>query len=88
MIRSRFARSEEPVSVISTMASASCGTLTSVAPQENSTRACTLCRARYFFVRFTTSVAITLPSRSRADCAGAFSGTASTQRTGARLCFA
>ena len=63
-MRSRFARSDEPVSVISTMASASCGTFTSVAPQENSTRAFTPWRARYFFVRFTTSVAITLPSRS------------------------
>ena len=87
-MRSRLARSDEPVSVTSTMASASCGTFTSVAPQENSTRAFTPWRARYFCVRFTTSVAITLPSRSCADCTGASSGTASTQRTGARLCLA
>src|SRR6185369_13834859 len=37
-IRNRFARSVEPVSVASTMASASTGGLTSVAPHENSTR--------------------------------------------------
>src|SRR6266446_170759 len=45
-MRKRFARSDAPVSVTSTMASASCGTLTSVAPQENSTRAFTPCFAR------------------------------------------
>ena len=43
----------------STMASASCGTFTSVAPQENSTRALTPWRARYFSVMCTTSVAMT-----------------------------
>ena len=37
MMRSRLARSVEPVSVASTMASASTGGLTSVAPHENST---------------------------------------------------
>src|SRR5579883_1621508 len=37
-IRRRLARSEDPVSVTSTMASASIGGFTSVAPQENSTR--------------------------------------------------
>ena len=67
-MRRRLARSDDPVSVTSTMASASCGTFTSVAPQENSTRAFTPWRARYFFVRFTTSVAITFPSRSFTDC--------------------
>ena len=36
-IRRLLARSELPVSVTSTIASASCGGLTSVAPQENST---------------------------------------------------
>src|SRR5579859_6756564 len=46
MTRRRLARREEPVSVTSTMASASCGTFTSVAPQENSTRALTPFRAR------------------------------------------
>ena len=37
MMRSRLARSDEPVSVASTMASARTGGLTSVAPHENST---------------------------------------------------
>ena len=41
MIRSLLARSEEPVSVTSTMASASSGGFTSVAPQLNSTLAVT-----------------------------------------------
>ena len=45
-IRRLLARSELPVSVISTIASASRGGLTSVAPQENSTCACTPCLAR------------------------------------------
>src|SRR5258708_22551658 len=45
-IRRRLARSEEPVSVTSTMASASCGTFTSVAPQEKSTRPVTPCTSR------------------------------------------
>ena len=45
-IRRLFARSELPVSVTSTMASASRGGLTSVAPQENSTLAVTPCWAR------------------------------------------
>jgi hypothetical protein len=43
MIRSLFARSEDPVSVTSTMASARRGGLTSVAPQENSTVTFTPC---------------------------------------------
>jgi len=37
MMRRRLARSDEPVSVTSTIASASTGGFTSVAPQENST---------------------------------------------------
>src|SRR3990172_5357287 len=44
-IRRLFARSELPVSVTSTIASASLGGLTSVAPQLNSTRAVTPPRA-------------------------------------------
>ena len=46
IMRSLLARSEEPVSVTSTMASASSGGFTSVAPQLNSTRAFTPLRAR------------------------------------------
>ena len=64
-MRKRLARSDDPVSVTSTIASASCGTFTSVAPQENSTRAVTPWRARYFSVMRTTSVAMIFPSRSR-----------------------
>ncbi len=45
-MRSLLARSEEPVSVTSTMASASTGGLTSVAPQLNSTLALTPLAAR------------------------------------------
>src|SRR5207248_10440830 len=79
-IRSLFARSEEPVSVISTIASTSSGALTSVAPQENSTLAFTLCRRRYLRVRFTTSVAILFPCKSLTDLIFESSGTANTQR--------
>ena len=46
MIRSRLARSDDPVSVTSTMASASIGGFTSVAPHENSTLTLTPCRAK------------------------------------------
>ena len=46
MIFRLLARSEEPVSVTSTMASASTGGFTSVAPQLNSTLALTPCFAR------------------------------------------
>jgi len=67
MIFSLLARSEEPVSVTSTMASASTGGFTSVAPQLNSTRALTPCCARYRLVVPTNSVAMILPSRSRTD---------------------
>ena len=45
-------------------------------------------RARYFWVRFTTSVAITFPSGPSPIASAPSSGTASTQRTGARLCLA
>jgi len=45
-IRNRFARSVDPVSVTSTMASARTGGLTSVAPHENSTFTGTPCRAK------------------------------------------
>ena len=45
-MRRRFARSVEPVSVASTMASASTGGFTSVAPHENSTFTLTLCFAK------------------------------------------
>jgi len=69
------------------MASASAGGFASVAPQENSTLAFTPCSARYCSVMCTTSVAMRFPSRSRTDCTGESSGTASTQRTGARDAF-
>jgi hypothetical protein len=46
MIRSRFARSDDPVSVTSTIASARVGGLTSVAPHENSTLTVTPRRAK------------------------------------------
>src|SRR5580658_7406924 len=45
-MRSLLARNDEPVSVISTIASTSSCALTSVAPQENSTSALTPCRRR------------------------------------------
>src|SRR5262249_62317394 len=62
--RRLLARRLEPVSVTSTIASASSGGFTSVAPHENSTSADTPCLRRYCLVRFTTSVAIRLPARS------------------------
>ena len=64
MIRRRLARSDEPVSVTSTMASASIGGFTSVAPQENSTFTLTPCFLKYAFVARTSSVAMVLPSQS------------------------
>ena len=88
MIRRRLARSVDPVSVASTIASASTGGLTSVAPQENSTFTVTPCRAKYARVTRTSSVATVLPSRSRADRNGDSSGTASTHFTLPKLCFA
>ena len=45
-IRSLFARSELPVSVMSTIASTRSGTLTSVAPHENSTSTATFFAAK------------------------------------------
>ncbi|OQB91119.1 MAG: hypothetical protein BWX84_01556 [Verrucomicrobia bacterium ADurb.Bin118] len=83
-IRSLLARSDEPVSVTSTMASTSSCAFTSVAPQENSTSALTPCFLRYFFVRFTTSVAMRLPWRSFTVLTGECSGTHKTQRAGLR----
>ena len=59
-----FARNEEPVSVISTIASASLGGFTSVAPQLNSTLALIPFSAKYFFVIPTASVEMRFPSRS------------------------
>jgi hypothetical protein len=63
-MRRLFARSELPVSVTSTMASANFGGFTSVAPQLNSTCAVTPCDASHLRVMFTTSVAMRLPWRS------------------------
>ena len=63
-MRRLFARRLEPVSVTSTMASASLGGFTSVAPQLNSTCAVTPWVASQLRVMFTTSVAMRLPWRS------------------------
>jgi hypothetical protein len=79
--RSWLARSEEPVSETSTMASARIGGLTSVAPQENSTLAFTPCSARKRFVMPTASVAMWRPSRSFTVWYGEPSLEAITQRT-------
>ncbi len=68
--RSLLARSELPVSVTSTMASASSGSLASVAPQLNSTLAVTPWSASQRLVTPTSSVATILPSRSAGDCTG------------------
>ena len=84
-MRRLLARSELPVSVTSTMASARRGGLTSVAPQLNSTWASTPCWASQRRVRLTTSVAMRLPWRSLTLWTGESLGTASTQRTGRRL---
>ena len=81
-MRRLLARSELPVSVTSTMASTRSGHFTSVAPHENSTSAVTPCSFSQRRVRFTTSVAIRLPSRSWTLWMSESSGTASTQRTG------
>ena len=88
MILSLLARSDEPVSVTSTMASANTGGFTSVAPQLNSTFAVTPCAARYRPVVATSSVAMILPSRSFTRWNADDSGTASTQRTLPKLCLA
>ena len=84
-IRSLFARSDDPVSVTSTIASTRSGTFTSVAPHENSIFAATPCCSRKRRVISTASVAITFPSRSRTDRIGESSGTAITHRVGTLL---
>ncbi len=88
MMRSRLALSDDPVSVTSTMASARTGGLTSVAPQENSTFTRTFRRVKYASVACTSSVAMVHPSRSAGVRNRESSGTASTQRTRPKLCFA
>ena len=88
-MRSLFALRLEPVSVISTIASTRpAATLTSVAPQLNSTSAFTLFFFRYAFVTETSSVAMRFPLRSFTERIFEVSGTAITQRTLFRLCFA
>ena len=87
-IRSRFARSVEPVSVASTMASARTGGLTSVAPQENSTLTGTSSSSKYALVTRTSSVAMVAPAKSAGVLKRESSGAASTQRTLPKLCFA
>ena len=79
-MRSLLALMEEPVSVMSTMASASSGTFTSVAPQENSTSHSTPCALNQRRVVSTSSVATRLPARSLAVWTGEASGTQRTQR--------
>ena len=83
-IRRRLARREEPVSVMSTMASATPGmpALTSVVPQENSTSASMPRPARKRRVTPTSSVATRLPRRSSRERMAESSGTAMTQRRG------
>jgi hypothetical protein len=80
--RSWLARRLEPVSETSTMASASSGGFTSVAPKENSISAVTPCFFRYRRVRPIASVAIRFPSRSLTLRSFESSLTASSQRTG------
>src|SRR3712207_1437298 len=84
-IRRLLARRLEPVSVTSTIASASRGGLTSVAPQLNSTLALTPCDLSHRRVNSTSSVATRLPSRSFGDWTGESFGTHSTHLTGRRL---
>ena len=79
-MRSLFARSDEPVSVMSTMASTKSGTFTSVAPQENSTSAGIFRSVNQRLVVSISSVATRLPARSAAVFTGEDSGTHSTQR--------
>lgn len=88
MMRSRFARRDEPVSVTSTIASARSGGFTSVAPHENSTRTSIPLSEKYRSATFTSSVAMVLPRRSSGVRYGESSGTASTQRTRPKLCLA
>src|SRR5206468_11003910 len=77
-----LAAREVPVSVISTIASTSSGTFTSVEPQLNSTLALTPLDSRNRVVRPTASVAIRFPSRSVTDQIGELFGTTRTQRVG------
>ena len=79
-MRSLLALIEEPVSVMSTIASASSGTFTSVAPQENSTSHSMPCALNQRRVVSTSSVATRLPARSLAVWTGEASGTQRTQR--------
>ena len=87
-MRRLFARREDPVSVMSMIASTSSGAFTSVAPHENSTSAWTPMRARYCLQMPTASVAMRLPCRSLPLLIGESFGTAMTQRTGRSPCFA
>ena len=89
MMRSRLARSVDPVSVASTIASASTGGLTSVAPQENSTLTLTPLPlevgARHAHQLRRNRLAVEIRRRV---LNGESSGAASTQRTLPKLCFA
>ena len=80
--RRLFALSDDPVSVRSTIASTSSGTLASVAPQENSTEASNPLSAKYFFVILTTSVAILFPFKTSIVLIFEDSDTAKTHLTG------
>ena len=84
-MRNLLSRSEEPVSVMSMIASTRSGTFTSVAPQENSSSTFTPARSKNRLVNPTASVATRLPSRSRTARIGESSGTTSTQRVGRAL---
>jgi hypothetical protein len=86
-MRSRLARSVEPVSVASTIASASTGGFTSVAPHENSTFDVT--PSRRSTLRSPDELggdrrAVEILRRLKRES----SGRASTQRTLPKLCFA
>jgi hypothetical protein len=80
-MRSLLARSEEPVSVMSTIASTRSGTLTSVCAHENSHLATLtpFCSKKRLVV-LTNSVATRLPARSAGHLTEEASGTQSTQR--------
>ena len=81
MMRRLLARMLEPVSVMSTIASM-IRALTSVAPQENSTRTSTPRAAKKSRVVRTSSVATTPPASCSTSVTGLSAGTASTQRAG------
>ena len=84
-MRSLLARSDDPVSVMSMIASTRSGTLTSVAPQENSSSTFTPARSKNLLVIPMASVATRLPSRSRTSLMGESSGTTRTHRVGRAL---